>query len=263
MQKRQVFRLVRGDDQLVGNRSEPLDKATDKRAASKRDRCLAAPHALALAASLNDHRHARAHVLRFDEVRHARHIVDAECRDAVRGGALARLGDVGDDGHRRFRGQLVGNIGMVGMLRGEMVACGRCGALRHAAPLGRRDGPAPELGEIGAERPAFARALGEHGRGACVGGVARTHDLYRGQAAFAITLNHHDVVARHACDDVVALKLAGRGLDARHLPRAGDDRLGRARMAMTVGIFSGLIDLETHMAVMLHAAHIEPSIGEL
>ena len=124
MQKRKLFRLVGGDDELVGHRREPLDQTADERSAAERDRGLAATHAAALAAGLDDHRHTRAREGRLQKIRQPCHIVDIERRDAVHAGGFGSQRDVGDHRDRCGRGHLVGDIGMVGIAAREAVLLG-------------------------------------------------------------------------------------------------------------------------------------------
>ena len=129
MQKRQVVRLVRGDDQVVGHRRQALHEAADERAPREGHGGLAAPHAPALAARLDDHGHARAHVVLLHEVGEAGHVAQVERRHVVQLGGMHGLGDVGDHGHRVRRGQLVGDVHVVGVLRVvvQIVECLECG----------------------------------------------------------------------------------------------------------------------------------------
>lgn len=60
----------------------------------------------------------------------------------------------------------------------------------------------------------------------------------------------------HAAHDVGALHLALHRLDARHLPWCGDHRLARAGGAVAVRVLAGIVDVEAHVAVVLHAAHV-------
>lgn len=231
-------------------------------------RRLALPHAPALAAGLNHHGDARAHVVLLHEVGKPRDVVERERGHVVQLGRAARLLDIGDDGHRVRGGQLVRDVGIVGVLRLEVPARGLVGLLLGATQrlarivVGRRHGTARELREVGAQRPAAARALGEHGGHAGVRIVARAHDLDGGQPALAVPLHHHHVVAGHAAHDVGALRFALHRFDARHLPRSGNHRLARAGGAMAVRVLAGVVDVEAHMAVVLHAAHIVAALHQ-
>ena len=124
-------------------------------------------------------------------------------------------------------------------------------------------GAASELGEIRAERPAFASALGEHLGGSSIGLVAGAHDLDGGQAAFAITLDDHHVVAGHARHDVGAFSFPIGGLDTRHLARSRDNRLAGAGVAMPPRVFPRDVDVEPDMAVVLDAAHVQTATDQL
>ena len=168
--------------------------------------------------------------------------------------------------HRVARGQLVGYVHVVGMLRLEMLArrlpFPRLGGFLSPAQLfprlvvvGRGQA-ARELREVGAQRPSVARALFEHVGHARVRLVAGTHDLDGGQAALAVALHNDYVVARHAAHDVRALHFAAHGLHTRHLARRGNDRLAGAGSAVAVGVLAGVVDVEADMAVVLDAAHV-------
>ena len=122
MQKHQVVRLVRGDDQVVGHRAQPVDQAADERAPRERHRRLAAPHAPAFAARLDDHRDARPHVVLLHEVGQPDDVVECERRDVVQFGGMFGHRHVGGYRHRVARGQLIGYVHVVGMLRLEMLA---------------------------------------------------------------------------------------------------------------------------------------------
>ena len=122
VQEVQALRLVRGDHEVVGNRAQTLHQPADQRAARERHGRLALPHAPALAARLDDHGHARPHETLLHEVGESSNVVERERRHVVQLGGMARLLDVGDDGHRVRRRQLVRYVGVVGMLRLEMVS---------------------------------------------------------------------------------------------------------------------------------------------
>ena len=124
-------------------------------------------------------------------------------------------------------------------------------------------GATSELGEIRAERPALASALGEHLGSSGIGLVAGAHDLDGGQAAFAITLDDHHVVAGHARHDIGALRFPIGGLDTRHLARCRDNRLAGAGVAMPPRVFPGDVDVEPDMAVVLNAAHVQTATDQL
>ena len=124
LQKRKLFRLVGGDDELVGHRREPLDQTADERSAAERDRGLAAAHTAALAAGLDDHRHARAREARLKKIREPSHIVDIERRNTVHAGGFSSQRDVGDHRDRCGRGHLVGDVDMVGIAARETILLG-------------------------------------------------------------------------------------------------------------------------------------------
>ena len=129
------------------------------------------------------------------------------------------------------------------------------GSMRHSTTS--------ELGEIRAERPSLARALGEHLGGSGIGLVAGAHDLDGGQAAFAITFDDHHVVAGHARHDVGALRFPIGGLNTRHLTRSRDNRLAGAGVAMPPRVFPRDVDVEPDMAVVLNAAHVQTATDQL
>ena len=153
---------------------------------------------------------------------------------------------------------MAGELGLLG--RRELRRLSR---LRRVRVVHVRNGVATELREIGAQRPALARAFGEHLGRARVGGVARAHDLDGGQAAFAVPLDDDHVVPGHAGHDIGAFKLALGGFDARHLPRGRDDGFASAGVAVAPRVFTRDVDVEADVAVMLHAAHIEPAPHQL
>lgn len=89
------------------------------------------------------------------------------------------------------------------------------------------------------------------------------HDLDGWQAAFAITLDDHHVVAGHARHDVGAFRFPIGGLDTRHLARSRDNRLAGAGVAMPPRVFPGDVDVEPDMAVVLDAAHVQTATDQL
>ena len=164
---------------------------------------------------------------------------------------------------------------MVGVLRLEVGAhrrsVGRHVAALHDAAqrLARvlvvrgRHGAARELGEVGAQRPAATGSFRKHVGHPRVRLVARAHDLHGGQPALAVAFHDDDVVPVHAAHDVGALHLALHRLDARHLPRRGDHRLARPGGAVAVRVLTGIVDVEAHVAVVLHAAHVVTARDQL
>ena len=155
---------------------------------------------------------------------------------------------------------------MVGMLHGEMATRRRNGRLlrtfEHLVSdwvVGRRNRTARELRKVSAERPTATRAFGEHVSYARIGFVARAHDLNSRKPTFAITFHHHDVVAGHATHDIGALNFAFDGFHACHLARSRNHRLACASGTMAIRILSGDVDIEAHVAVVLHTTYVEAS----
>ena len=122
---------------------------------------------------------------------------------------------------------------------------------------------ASELGEIRAQRPTLAGALGECLGGTGIGLVAGAHDLDGGQAAFAIALDDHHVMTGHARHDIGALRFPIGGLDPRHLTGSRDDGFAGAGVSMPPRVLSGDIDVEPHMAMVLDAAHVQAATDQL
>ena len=227
---------IRGYQHLIGRRSHASHQTEDERLSPEIGKRLRCAHAPRFPTGLDSHRHAGTDKILLQEV--------ADPSDEPL--ELRSLGG------RQFED-------------------------RHAAALGKRT----HRRDIGQHRnglrrsvlrppiagsPEFRGIESEFQQGGCsldVAAIPLPHDLYAGQAACPVAFDHHDVVTRHGSQNLVAFHLVRHGLDTGQCIGRGDDRLGGARLAMTVGILAGHINGKPRMTMVLDAADIQAAGGEL
>ena len=269
MEKAQLIGFVGGDDKLIGHGRQTLDKTADEGTSRKGHRRLRLAHAPRLATGLDDHRDARPHVVLGKEIGQSGRIFKADGGNAIERRSLLGIGDIGHHSHRvggRHPGRSIGGSRVVGrarhFARARHLARAVAGPVAPS-PAARAVDRAPQLREVRRQRQTLPGRLHEQASRTAVGLVTRAHDLDGGQPAFAVALHHDNVVVRHRAHQLVALHLVFHGLDARHLPRGRNNRLGGAGGPVAVGVLAGNIDVEPAMGMVLDGAHVEPATHQL
>ena len=93
--------------------------------------------------------------------------------------------------------------------------------------------------------------------------VSRTQHFNHIKAALAKALDDHQIMVRHARNDIVAFDFMVEFSDTRHARRGNHNHISRSGFAVSIRILSRHVDIEITMAVMLNRPDIESPRNKL